>query len=146
MAMRSVAFLARPVTVVPQQRRRRLATPLGMAFGSTTADLVQTLLAQTMVAGVLFGGITAFERLPRGQLRLPPDSLLIAPSTVRGAGLGVFAGRRLVKGTVLGTYPGVLHQSAYAWSETKGTLVPEASAYVWSLQNGTCVDLPALDS
>ena len=119
--MRGMAFVVfQPVTVT-QRRRRRLTKPLRMAFGSTAVDLAQTLLGQALVAGVLFGGITAFERLPRGQLRVPPGSLLIAPSTVRGAGLGVFAGKRFVKGTVLGTYPGVLHQSAYVWSQTKGT-------------------------
>jgi hypothetical protein len=80
-------------------------------------------------AGAYVGLVALLDR-PRGMLAVGQPDLQIAPSQVEGAGLGLYvAAESLRKGTVLGTYPGVvmpLEQNLqklyqYPWCE----------AYIW---------------
>lgn len=75
--------------------------------------------------------ITYFDR-PRGSLTISnaESTLQIRTSRVANAGLGLFTARPLPKGTVLGTYPGVL-RPANTFYNGKGRNFPQAVGYSW---------------
>mmetsp|Transcript_26102 Transcript_26102/g.48058 ORF Transcript_26102/g.48058 Transcript_26102/m.48058 type:complete len:293 (-) Transcript_26102:177-1055(-) len=75
--------------------------------------------------------LAAFDR-PRGYLTIPDpqNTLLIQPSRVPGAGLGLFAACSIPKGTVLGTYAGVLRE-AQMFYDGKCRQYPQAVGYSW---------------
>ena len=87
-----------------------------------------------------FGFVFATDR-PRGQLGVPlagdndlndnGDCLRVGPSTVPGAGLGLFAARFMPKGTVLGTYPGVLLPLGQHSASAKVRDCPACASYIW---------------
>ena len=75
--------------------------------------------------------IAYFDR-PRGSLVIPnPQStLLIQQSRVPGGGLGLFVTQSLPKGTILGTYPGVV-RPAETVNNGKYRQYPQAISYCW---------------
>lgn len=82
-------------------------------------------------------GLVAWNDRPRGQLLVNDQQVEIKQSTVPGAGLGLFAKAPLSKGTVLGTYPGVvlpLQQHG-----TKLKLYPACEGYIWRFSDNRFV-------
>jgi len=82
-------------------------------------------------------GLVAWNDRPRGQLLVNDQQVEIKQSTVPGAGLGLFAKAPLPKGTVLGTYPGVvlpLQQHG-----TKLKLYPACEGYIWRFSDNQFV-------
>jgi len=91
-----------------------------------------------------FGFVFATDR-PRGQLgvslvggesgsdnAINADGYIrVAPSTVPGAGLGLFAARSMPRGTVLGTYPGVILPLAQHSASSKVQKSPGCASYIW---------------
>ena len=76
------------------------------------------LSGASTVASALF--FFALETRPSGDLQVEEDGDVVAkPSTISGAGLGLFAARDLEAGTVLGNYPGRVWR-ADAWVRYKG--------------------------
>ena len=64
---------------------------------------------RTASAVSTYFGFVAWSDRPKGQLISDhPNCLEIKPSTVPGAGFGLFAKTTMRQGTVLGTYPGVV--------------------------------------
>ncbi len=61
--------------------------------------------------------------------------LQVAPSTIAGAGLGLFATERLDAGTKLGTYPGVV--VPLAQHVKKLQVAPHCEAYIWRFSDQT---------
>jgi hypothetical protein len=82
------------------------------------------------------GFVTYFDR-PRGTLQVDPSVLRLDTSTVPNSGLGVFVTEPLPKGTVLGTYPGVL--VPLSDNTQKGIDYPECIAYIWRFQDSAFV-------
>ena len=91
----------------------------------------QTLAAISSATVTYLSLITYFDR-PRGHLSIPdPQSnLIIQQSNVPGAGLGLFARQSLLKGTILGTYAGVL-RPASTFYDGKCRQFPQAIGYSW---------------
>ncbi len=85
-----------------------------------------------------FGFVFATDR-PRGLLGVPlidgnnnmDGCLKVAPSNVPGAGLGLFASQSMPKGTVLGTYPGVVLPLGQHSASSKVRNCPECASYIW---------------
>ena len=100
-----------------------------------------TLWVVRIVSAVLsYIGLVVWVDRPRGgYLAVNPDSdLLIQPSSVPGAGLGLFCQTDLPKGTVLGTYPGVMlpiNERTLA----KVQRYPQCEAYVWRFSDNAFV-------
>ena len=91
-------------------------------------------------SGILtyFGFVLVNDR-PKGQMGVPliddgnnsDGCLRVAPSTVPGAGLGLFAARSMSKGTVLGTYPGVVLPLGQHSASSKVRDCPACASYIW---------------
>lgn len=92
-----------------------------------------------------FGFVFATDR-PKGQMAVPlvnDDSnsnsnnknidgyLKVAQSTVPGAGLGLFATQSMPKGTLLGTYPGVVLPLGQHSASSKLRDCPDCASYIW---------------
>lgn len=116
-----------------------------LSFGFETAPATLTaskIWALRIASGVLtyFGFVFATDR-PKGQLGVPliedennPNGdgcLRVGPSTVPGAGLGLFAARSMPRGTVLGTYPGVLLPLGQHSASSKVRDCPGCASYIW---------------
>ncbi|KAL7524730.1 hypothetical protein ACHAXR_000692 [Thalassiosira sp. AJA248-18] len=91
----------------------------------------QTLAASASATLTYISLLAYFDR-PRGSLDIPdPQStLVVQQSRVPGAGLGLFATTYIPRGTVLGTYPGVL-RPAEAFYNGKCRQYPQAVGYSW---------------
>jgi hypothetical protein len=85
-------------------------------------------------AGLTYGACIAVFDRPRGRLLVPNDAgasyLQIRPSSVPGAGLGVFAAvPRIPQGMPLGTYPGVVLPLTNQLPKLQR--YPHCETYVW---------------
>ena len=91
----------------------------------------QTLAAVSSATVTYLSLITYFDR-PRGHLSIPdPQSnLIIQQSNVPGAGLGLFAKQSIPKGTVLGSYAGVMRPTK-SFYNGKCRQFPQAIGYSW---------------
>ncbi len=113
-------------------------------FGFATAPSALTsseIWALRIGSGILtyFGFVFATDR-PKGQLGVPlvdeknnnlDGCLKVSQSTVPGAGLGLFAARSMPKGTVLGTYPGVVLPLGQHSASSKVRDCPGCASYIW---------------
>lgn len=113
-------------------------------FGFATAPSALTsseIWALRIGSGILtyFGFVFATDR-PKGQLGVPlvdennnsmDGCLKVSQSTVPGAGLGLFAARSMPKGTVLGTYPGVVLPLGQHSASAKVRDCPGCASYIW---------------
>ncbi|KAL7563016.1 hypothetical protein ACA910_013537 [Epithemia clementina (nom. ined.)] len=102
------------------------------------ASTLWTLRATS--AFLSYVGIVAFVDRPRGgKFQVNPETdIIVQPSSVPGAGLGLFCQRDLPQGTILGTYPGVLLPI------TDRNLVklqrhPQCEAYIWRFSDSLYV-------
>ena len=112
-----------------------------LVAASSTLSVGDMTAINTALVLVGYGAYSAYQRCPRGRLEITPHALVVAPSNVPNAGLGLFAGEDLPAGTRLGTYPGILYASAGDWLQTKEDVaVPAAKSYVWTLANGKLID------
>lgn len=114
-----------------------LATPAAaltlpiLALSETTLWLVRA-----SSAAATYLSFVAVNDRPRGRLECA-DQLVIQPSLVEGAGLGLFARQDLTKGTVLGTYPGTvlpLEQNL-----PKLRQFPQCEGYIWRFSDNQFV-------
>ena len=138
--------------VCSQQRSSSsfLARGTAAAASTTAASVVPVLTEQELwgvrIASALstyFGFVITTDR-PRGHL--VPDAaqhLQVRPSTIPGAGLGVFATETLLKNTVLGTYPGVV----IPVQQGLGILVnfPQCQEYIWRFSDNQMIIDPTND-
>jgi len=95
-------------------------------------DIEPQVLAAVSSATVTYLSLITYFDRPRGRLSIPdPQSnLLIKQSNVPGAGLGLFAKQSIPKGTILGTYAGVL-RPAESFYDGKCRQFPLAIGYSW---------------
>jgi len=89
---------------------------------------------------VTYFGFVAVNDRPRGYLAVPLETdspqqqqgcLCVQPSTVPGAGLGLFVTQDLPKGTVLGTYAGVILPLQQHSASSKLRDHPGCLTYIW---------------
>ena len=74
-------------------------------------------------------GLVTYLDRPRGDFYLQSNQYDIRPSQVEGAGLGFYAAETLEKGTLLGTYPGVV--VPLSSKSQKLQQYPRCESYVW---------------
>mmetsp|Transcript_41292 Transcript_41292/g.98877 ORF Transcript_41292/g.98877 Transcript_41292/m.98877 type:complete len:287 (-) Transcript_41292:1880-2740(-) len=89
-------------------------------------------------AVLTYGSFVAYSDRPRGMLS--PDvlpSLQIAASQVPGAGLGLFCTSTIRRGTVLGTYPGVV--TPLQQNLGKLQQYPQCEGYIWRFSDNQFV-------
>ena len=104
---------------------------------STMTTMMDPWVVRAVSAAVSYMGLVAFADRPRGTLEVDNGCLRVSPSTVKGAGLGLFCGRSMPRGTVLGTYPGTvmeIHQNL-----PKLRAHPACEAYVWRFSDSKMV-------
>jgi len=109
-------------------RRRSSSSASALKVLPSVVDEGTLWGVRTVSAILSYVGFVGFYDRPRGGDLVDPGAVEIKPSTVPGAGLGLFARHNLPKGTVLGAYPGVL----VPLSQNLGKLkkYPECEAYV----------------
>ena len=85
-------------------------------------------------------GLIAYVDRPQGgALRVNPETEIdIQSSSVPGAGLGLFAKTKLRKGTILGTYPGVLLPITQR-NLIKVQRYPQCEAYIWRFSDNAFI-------
>lgn len=91
---------------------------------------VNLLPAQVASAAISYIGLVTYLDRPRGPLEIDPSAFEIKPSSVPGAGLGLFcAAPSLRKGTILGSYPGTV----IPLEQNLGKLnaYPCCESYIW---------------
>jgi len=98
------------------------------AFG-LSVDATQTALTQITSAAMTYLGLVAYFDRPRGKLSIDESYFESKASQVEGAGLGLFLSKPFPEGTVLGTYPGVVRQSAKFMN--KYNKLDDAGVYAW---------------
>jgi len=81
-------------------------------------------------------GIVAVIDRPQGEL-FCPEKIQIQPSTVPGAGLGLFAATDIAKGTPLGTYPGTVLPLQQNLSKLRQ--FPACEGYIWRFSDNKYV-------
>ena len=108
-----------------------LITPTLSDTPTSSSAAISPLIASASATLTYLSLITYFDR-PRGSLTIPdPQStLLIQQSRVPNAGLGLFAAQPLSKGTILGTYPGVI-RPINTFYDVKCRQYPQAIGYSW---------------
>ena len=125
-------------------RRRLIHLLLILVLPSTHALIANNdwnlwALRAASAAASYVGLVVSLDR-PQGELLLntePDDWYSIAPSSVPGAGLGLYSRRDLKQGTVLGTYPGVvLPLRPHA---TKLQQYPHCEGYIWRFSDNRYV-------
>ena len=99
--------------------------PLAFAPLSST-DLWLIRIASAVTT---YFGFVAYEDRPRGKLLVDPSWLAVRPSSVPGAGLGLFATTSLPKNTILGTYPGVVLPLQQNLAKLQA--YPLCEGYIW---------------
>jgi hypothetical protein len=125
----------------PRRAAWRAPASVRMAFDPLISG------ASTVASALFF---FALETRPSGEFTVDDDSVVAKPSSIPGAGLGLYAARDLEAGAVLGTYPGRVW-GAEAWLRYKGLTPAEllldaeerakiqqerqkkAEAYTWKL-------------
>lgn len=158
---RSLPSTAAPPRTIPA------AVPLDVvSSGSSSEDVSVVLLVwavRLFSAAMSYVGIVSWVDRPQGQLLVQlslhnatdddnPDNpqsvsrasldvsssvVEIRASTVPGAGLGLFAKTPLTKGTVLGTYPGVV--LPLVQNLPKLRQYPSCEGYIWRFSDNRCV-------
>jgi len=112
--------IAPPITTLPPP-----STLTALSLGDP-ATLWGLRITSALVS--YLGLVTYLDR-PRGEFYLNVNQYEIKPSQVEGAGLGFYAAQDMEKGTILGSYPGVvLPLSA---NLRKLQQYPQCEAYVW---------------
>lgn len=113
-----------------------------LAESGVTRDInvnIPTLLIQTLSGLCTYIGLVAYYDKPRGTLQIDQSSFTLKQSLVENAGLGLYVTCALSKGTILGTYPGVVRPSSKYLQ--KYETVPQTSVYTWRFtDNQSCVD------
>ena len=128
---------------------RRIATPSRKAIASSTLlsslpptlDTIQwtPLILQTLSAFTTYIALVAFFDRPRGKLDIDHNSFKLQQSQVPNAGLGLYVTKSLPKGTILGSYPGVLRPSTKFLQ--KYETIPQTAVYTWRFtDNQYCID------
>ncbi len=119
--------------ILPETVSSLLIVPSTMAVDAhnTLLDSPKVFTAASSAALSYFSLIAYFDR-PRGSFAIPDSesTLQVRPSRVPNAGLGLFTNRSLSRGTILGTYPGVL-RPANTFYNGKGRIFPQAVGYSW---------------
>eukprot|EP00965_Chrysotila_dentata_P230764 6197974-Pleurochrysis_carterae.AAC.1 len=99
--------------------------------------ITEPSITPTLVTIAAVGAYKVYEKRPRGWLE-PSIELEAGPSTVPGAGRGVFTKTELPPGCVIGSYPGRLRtQAEYQY---KLSQFPETSSYCWTMPTGFVLD------
>jgi hypothetical protein len=116
---------------------------------SSPADLLSILSSFDLAAGLpavlrastsallTYTAILASVDRPRGKLNVGDSQVRVQPSTVPGAGMGLFALADLSRGTVLGTYPGVVVPLEQHVSKLR--LYPASEGYIWRFSDNRMV-------
>lgn len=121
--------------------------PLAETSEASNGVLGEPLLWGLRITSALLSyiGLVGFLDRPRGTLVAKRGiDIDILQSNVPGAGLGLFAKRNLPKGTVLGTYPGVLLKITEP-NLGKVRTHPKCETYIWRFSDNQFVLDPTND-
>jgi hypothetical protein len=88
-------------------------------------------------AALSYAGLVAVLDRPRGDLIVNSDAVRVAPSSVPGAGLGLYATQSMPRGTILGTYPGVV--LTLDQNLAKLRQYPWCEAYIWRFSDNKMI-------
>ena len=120
--------------------------------GSNSNEGVVIWMVRILSAIVTYFGLIYYLDRPRGELYVPlvdsndttsgsDDILLqVRPSNVEGAGLGLFAASNsdvIRKGTILGTYPGIVVELQPHTNKLRS--YPQCEAYIWRFSDNKYV-------
>ena len=103
-----------------------------LGTSKSASNISSTQLAAFASATLTYISLLAIFDRPRGSITLPnaQNTLLIQQSRVPNAGLGLFVTQSLPRGTILGTYPGVI-RPAQTFYDGKCRQFPQAVGYSW---------------
>jgi hypothetical protein len=133
-------FRVDPSVAFPMDTRRLYHN--GLRPSRTTTTLSQLSSADLWAIRVGSGLTTyfsfvAFTDRPRGKLFVDPSCLEMKESQVPGAGLGLFVTQTLRKGTILGTYPGVVVPLPQNLEKLR--TYPQCEGYTWRFSDNQFV-------
>ena len=116
-----------------------IGSTLLLSIPFDTKISVTPLIIQTLSALSTYIGLVAYYDRPTGKLYINENLLSLKQSQVQNAGLGLYVTESLPKGTILGTYPGVLRPSAKFLQKYKS--IPQTAVYTWRFtDNEYCID------
>lgn len=100
---------------------------------------LNTTIIQTLSALSTYIGLVAYYDRPRGKLYIDESNFTLKQSQVQNAGLGLYVSKSLPKGTILGTYPGVLRPASNFLQKYEA--IPQTAVYTWRFtDNEYCID------
>ena len=113
------------------------STPLPSS-DAASIDFVAWAL-RILTAFTTYFGLVLVTDKPKGELFFdePERYLRVAPSSVEGAGLGLYVAETLPKGTKLGTYPGIVVPLEPHLSKLNQH--PHCEAYIWRFSDSQMV-------
>lgn len=122
------------------RRNRHFSVVRQVAFALPSSLALQdemTLWAiRVASASLSYVGFVTYLDRPRGILNVGQE-VAIRPSTVPGAGLGLFATMAMPKHTVLGTYPGVVLPLSQNLNKLR--MYPSCEGYIWRFSDNRFV-------
>lgn len=119
-------------------------------LSSTSLSMIQTdsitnfQLSSNTIIQFLSGistyiGLVAYYDRPKGNLGINQSSFELKQSRVENAGLGLYVNCSIPKGTILGTYPGVIRPASNFLQ--KYDSIPQTAVYTWRFtDNESCID------
>jgi hypothetical protein len=111
-----------------------LHPPTSLSLSLPSLDLPPLLPLQFATAATTYCGLCYYDDRPRGDLTLElGKEVEVKKSTIKGAGLGLYALRDISKHTNLGVYPGVLSPTN-TYRNTKLN-TGKAVSYAWKLED-----------
>eukprot|EP00979_Chaetoceros_neogracilis_P013830 scaffold4124_cov267-Chaetoceros_neogracile.AAC.14 len=114
----------------PSQRYHRPLTATNTRLTAAFAlPEISTLVTQAASGLVTYVGLVAYYDRPRGRLDVDTSNIEAKQSQVQGAGLGLYSCKDMPKGTVLGTYPGVVRPTNKYMLKSENA--PDAGTYAW---------------
>ena len=127
---RSTAF----PPVLDHRPTHKLPPRANLALSLSPAELWAVRVGSGLVTYFSF---VAFTDRPRGGLSVDPSYLEMKESQVPGAGLGLFVTHTLPRGTVLGTYPGVVVPLPQNLEKLRTS--PQCEGYTWRFSDNRFV-------
>lgn len=100
---------------------------------------IQNLVIQIVSGLSTYIGLVGFYDRPRGSLQIDEKAFILQQSQVENAGLGLYVTQPLSKGTILGSYPGVVRPASKFLQKYEA--IPQTAVYTWRFtDNQSCID------
>lgn len=123
--------------ILPQQQQHQQCRTLAFAESPLLSSESTLWVLRGISAMASYVGIVAYVDRPRGRVGVGSREVDVRQSTVPGAGLGLFAATDLERGTVLGTYPGVVLPLSQNLPKLRD--FPACEGYIWRFSDNKFV-------